>query len=154
MPFTPKEISYMRSQGYGRLATVGPNGEPHNVPVSFQFDDGNGVIEITGRNMGRSQKYRNVLANDRVAFVVDDIPCRDPEVVRAVVVHGRARALTAGGKARRPHCDEEMIAIRPLRIISWGIEGDLSTGAHSRRIASEETVKAEKTEKAEEGARR
>ncbi|GAO10351.1 PPOX class F420-dependent oxidoreductase [Streptomyces lydicamycinicus] len=138
MPFTPKEIAYLRSQGYGRLATVGAYGEPHNVPVSFLFDEDDGVIEITGRNMGRSRKYRNVLANDKVSFVVDDIPCRDPEVVRAVIIHGRARALATGGKARRAQCDEEMIVIRPMRIISWGIEGSLATGVHSRRVTIEE----------------
>ncbi|KAA6212484.1 PPOX class F420-dependent oxidoreductase [Streptomyces albofaciens JCM 4342] len=138
MPFTQKEITYLRAQGYGRLATVGAYGEPHNVPVSFEIDEERGTIEITGRDMGRSRKFRNVAKNDKVAFVVDDVPCRDPEVVRAVVIHGTAEALPTGGREHRPHCADEMIRIHPRRIVTWGIEGDLSTGVHARKVTAED----------------
>ncbi|MEV0266954.1 PPOX class F420-dependent oxidoreductase [Streptomyces sp. NPDC050617] len=122
MPFSAQQIAYLRQQGYGRLATVGVSGEPHNVPVSFEVDAERGTIEITGRGMGESRKFRNVRADGRVSFVVDDIPSRDPEVVRAVVIHGIAEALDTGGRERRPHCADEMIRIHPRRVIAWGIE--------------------------------
>ncbi|MFL5881601.1 MAG: pyridoxamine 5'-phosphate oxidase family protein, partial [Actinomycetota bacterium] len=32
--FTPPEIAYLTSQGLARLATVGPDGRPHVVPVT------------------------------------------------------------------------------------------------------------------------
>ncbi|TMD79562.1 MAG: PPOX class F420-dependent oxidoreductase, partial [Chloroflexi bacterium] len=32
--FTQQEIEYMASQRLGRLATVGPHGQPHVVPVA------------------------------------------------------------------------------------------------------------------------
>jgi nitroimidazol reductase NimA-like FMN-containing flavoprotein (pyridoxamine 5'-phosphate oxidase superfamily) len=36
--FTPDEIAYLQSQRLGRLATVGPDGQPHVVPVSFRYN--------------------------------------------------------------------------------------------------------------------
>ena len=38
--FTPPEIAYLTSQGLARLATVGPDGQPHVVPVTFAFNIG------------------------------------------------------------------------------------------------------------------
>ena len=34
--FTNEEIEYLNSQLLGRLATVGPDGQPHAVAVSFR----------------------------------------------------------------------------------------------------------------------
>ncbi len=36
--FTPDEIAYLQGQRLGRLATVGPDGQPHVVPVSFRYN--------------------------------------------------------------------------------------------------------------------
>ncbi|UQA92608.1 PPOX class F420-dependent oxidoreductase [Streptomyces halobius] len=119
--FTPQEIAYIRTQTYGRLATVDARGEPHVTPVGFFFDAENGLIDIVGRDMGNSRKYRNVQRNGRVAFVIDDIPCRDPETVRAVVVRGTAQALVTGGRSHVPVCADEMIRIHPARVVSWGL---------------------------------
>ena len=46
--FTPAEITYPQSQRLGRLATVGPNGQPHVVPVAFRYHSGRDAIEIGG----------------------------------------------------------------------------------------------------------
>ena len=34
--FTPEELAYLAGQRLGRLATVGPDGAPHVMPVSFR----------------------------------------------------------------------------------------------------------------------
>ncbi len=73
MAFTDFELEYLRSQRLGRLATLTPGGTLQNSPVGFQVDEGAGVIEIWGRDMGNTRKFHNVAANGEVAFVVDDL---------------------------------------------------------------------------------
>ncbi len=36
--FTPEEINYLQSQRLARIATVGPDGQPHVVPVGFRYN--------------------------------------------------------------------------------------------------------------------
>jgi tRNA (cmo5U34)-methyltransferase len=73
MTFKQHEIDYLRRADLGRLATIGRNGTPQNSPVGFTYNEQLGTIDIAGYQMSRSQKYRNIATNDRVAFVVDDI---------------------------------------------------------------------------------
>src|SRR5207249_1740978 len=37
--FTEEEIEYLRSQALARIATVGPDGHPHVIPVTFRFNE-------------------------------------------------------------------------------------------------------------------
>ncbi len=37
--FTAAELDFLRSQRIGRLATVGPSGWPHVVPVMYTMND-------------------------------------------------------------------------------------------------------------------
>jgi len=57
--FTEQERAYLAEQRLGRLATVGPNGQPHVVPTSFRFDPVEGVIDIGGHNIAGSKKFRD-----------------------------------------------------------------------------------------------
>ena len=52
-----------------------------------------GHIDIGGRDFAKSRKFRNVKANPRVAFVVDDV--LPPWKPRCVQVRGLAEALDA-----------------------------------------------------------
>jgi PPOX class F420-dependent enzyme/OxyR family protein len=83
MAFTEQEIAYVQSQGLGRLATVGADGQPDVVPVAVEFDGTflwvGGSPEVTG-----TRKFRNVAAgNSRVSLVIDDMQCLDPFIARA-----------------------------------------------------------------------
>jgi pyridoxamine 5'-phosphate oxidase family protein len=120
--FTEAEISYLQTPQLGRLATVGPDGQPHVVPVGYRYNAGEDTIDIGGRGFASSKKYRDVLANSRVAFVVDEIVSTDPWRIRGIEVRGLADVLPNGGKDRGPAFDNEMIRVRPRRIVSWGIE--------------------------------
>ena len=71
--FTPAEIEYLKSQRLGRLATVNSKGEPHVVPVSFRYNAELDTIDIGGRNMASTKKYRDAARQGKVAFVVDDV---------------------------------------------------------------------------------
>lgn len=123
MVFTPEELEYLRSQRLGRLATLATDGTLQNSPVGFQVDAEAGAIVIGGRDMGGTRKFRNVAANGRVAFVVDDIASLDPWTVRGVEVRGVAEALT-GQEPPNRFMSGEMIRIHPRRVISWGLSPD------------------------------
>ncbi len=129
MVFTDGELAYLRSQRLGRLATLAPDGTLQNNPVGFSVDEQAGVIDIGGLNLGETRKFRNVAANDQVAFVVDDIASVDPWVVRCFEVRGTAEALTRQTPAS-PYMSPEVIRIHPRRIISWGMGQD---GSESSR---------------------
>jgi pyridoxamine 5'-phosphate oxidase family protein len=118
-PFTETELAYLRSQRLGRLATVDEHGAPQNNPVGF-FVRADGTIDIGGRRMGASRKFRNVAKNDQVAFVVDDLASVKPWHVRGIEIRGRAEALTDVEPAGRGY-SSEIIRIHPTRIFSWGL---------------------------------
>jgi pyridoxamine 5'-phosphate oxidase family protein len=119
--FSAAEHAYLDSQRLGRLATVAGNGQPQNNPVGFFVNDELGVVDIGGRAMGQTKKFRNAQANPLVSFVVDDLASVKPWHVRGVEVRGRAEALTDW---EPPHAgySKEAIRIHPERIISWGLD--------------------------------
>jgi pyridoxamine 5'-phosphate oxidase family protein len=128
MTFTEAEVDYLRSQRLGRLATVQPDGSPQVSPVGFAVDAGLGTIDIGGWNMAASRKFRNVSANGRAAFVVDDIASLDPRRVRCVEIRGDAEAdfEPGGSGADSPSA---IIRLHPRRIISWGLGPDANEGS-------------------------
>jgi pyridoxamine 5'-phosphate oxidase family protein len=119
--FTQAELDYLAMQRLGRLATAGPGGTLQNNPVSFQVNAAEGTVDIGGWNMAASQKFRNVRANGRVAFVVDDLVSVQPWTVRGLEIRGHAEALT-GAEPPQSFMSGEIIRIHPERIFSWGIE--------------------------------
>jgi pyridoxamine 5'-phosphate oxidase family protein len=134
--FTPAEVTYLQSQRLGRLATVGPDAQPHVVPVSFRYNPAHDVIEIGGHGgFTKRKKYRDIIRNPRVAFVVDDVPSVNPWTVRGVEIRGHAEAVATGGTEIGPGFDSEMIRIRPKRIASWGIDTHWAASPNVRSVA-------------------
>ena len=70
--FTDAEYRYIPAHRRGRLATMGPGDAPQVHPVPFIIDGDTGYIEIGGRHLRDSQKYRNIRRDPRVSLVVDD----------------------------------------------------------------------------------
>ena len=99
--FTPPEIDYLTSGGLARLATVGPDGQPHVVPVTFFFNAEQDTIDIGGVDFGNTKKWRDAQGNPKVTFLLDDV-LRDPRRARALEVRGRAEAVATGGAAINP----------------------------------------------------
>lgn len=128
--FAAAEIAYLMSQPLGWLATLGKSGELHVVPARFRYDPDHDSLDVTGRLMGRSKKFRDVQEDERASFVVDD--AAGPSRPRGVEVRGRAEAVR-GGDRITPGADPEFIRLRPARIVSWGIDTD-ATHPHSRRV--------------------
>ena len=122
--FTTAEIAYLQSQRLGRLATVGPDGQPHVVPVAFRYNPERDTIDIGGHGFAQRKKFRDVQRNPRVAFVVDDLASISPWRARMLEVRGQAEILTEGGQTIQPGFDPEMFRLHPRRIVSFGIDGE------------------------------
>lgn len=119
--FTDAEIAYLQSQRLGRLATVDAQGNPHVVPVSFRYNAQEETIDIGGYDLASTKKYRDALAHERVAFVVDDV--EPPWHLRMIEVRGNAQALSQGGRDISENFPADILRITPTRIISFGING-------------------------------
>lgn len=132
--FTDEEILYLREQRLGRLATVGPDGQPHVVPVGFRLNADLGTIDIGGHDFANRKKFRDVQRNPRVAFVVDDLVSVSPWRVRGIEVRGEAAILATGGAEIGPGFDPVMFRIRPRRISHWGLDDAQPLGSNARTV--------------------
>ena len=128
--FSDDELAYLAEPRLGRLATIGPDGLPHIVPLSWSYNPALDTIDIGGRDFARTRKFRNVQANPRVALVIDDVV--PPWQPRAVMVRGSAEALqdAAGADGERLG---PIIRVHPTEVISWGLDGN----THDRQPATE-----------------
>lgn len=100
MLFTASELEFLRSQRIARLATVGPAGWPHVVPVMYSIDE-EGAFEFDVDGV----KLRNLSSEPRAAIVVDAMGPK-----RGVSMQGRAELI--GSKRAR---------LKPVRKFSWGL---------------------------------
>lgn len=120
MTFTAEELAYLEGQRLGRMATLRANGALQVNPVAAYYNAALGTLDIGGRDMANSQKFRNVRDNGRIAIVFDDIVSVEPWRVRCLEIRGHATALTdpPDSAARAPGA---IIRIHPERVIGWGI---------------------------------
>ncbi len=131
--FSALEIEYLATQKLGRLAVVGPDGAPFVTPVGFRYNAESDTIDIGGHGMLKSKKWRDVVTEPRVAFVVDDV--LPPWQPRVVEVRGRAVRLTGPGTAFSSGYDEALIRIKPDLIRSFGlVAGRPRRQSNSRRV--------------------
>jgi len=119
--FTETEIAYLASQRLGRLATVQESGVLQVSPVGFSYNPATSTIDISGYNLMKSQKFRNIARNGRAAFVVDDLVSVQPWRVRCIEIRGVAEAIEGE--------DAPMIRLHPKRVIAFGID-EPDTEAH------------------------
>lgn len=127
--FTHAEIQYLNGQPLGRIASVGPHGRPHVMPVAVFYDPETEsiVIGIAG-DMAASKKFRDAQRRPDVAIVVDDLAAVDPWTPRGIEIRGRAETYTEGGEevgkrlAAPFPFKAAWIRIRPRRVLAWGID--------------------------------
>jgi pyridoxamine 5'-phosphate oxidase family protein len=120
--FSAAEITYLESNTMGRLATIGADGRPHLVPLTYRFNPDEDTIDIGGVDFGTSKKWRDMLQNPHVAFLVDDA---SPAGAHAIEIRGDAEPHFQGGESinsRFPNFKPEFVRVRPHRIVSWGLE--------------------------------
>ncbi|MEP7194690.1 MAG: PPOX class F420-dependent oxidoreductase [Actinomycetota bacterium] len=114
-------IEYLASQRLGRLATAGADQKPHVVPTSFRYDTELGTVDVGGRRMEATKKYRDVQANGWAAIVIDDLASIDPWTPRMLEIRGRAEAFPTGGADLGPGFGEAFIRIYPEKVNSFGL---------------------------------
>jgi pyridoxamine 5'-phosphate oxidase family protein len=112
--FTQAELTYLQSERrLARLATVGPDGTPHVTPVGMWTLDADAeIIEVSGRDLAATKKFRDIARTHRAAIVIDDL-VPEPWQPRGVEIRGRAEAITD---------PQPRIRIHPERIIGWGLD--------------------------------
>jgi len=133
--FSQAEVDYLASQRLARIATAGPNGQPHVVPVSFRYNPDTDTIDVGGHGFAQRKKYRDVQSNPRVGIVIDDLASIDPWRPRMIEVRGVAEVLPTGGETIGRGFDPPMFRIHPKRIISIGIEGEGPYGLNARSVS-------------------
>ena len=121
MSFSEPELAFLSSQAVGRLATVQPDGTLQVNPVGFTYNPELDTFDIGGFRLSASRKFRNVAANGRAAFVLDDVPSIDPLRVRCLEIRGHAEVITSTGQTQEG-LDGALIRLHPERIISFGID--------------------------------
>jgi pyridoxamine 5'-phosphate oxidase family protein len=123
--FTSNELEYLASQRLGRIATVGPDGQPHVVPTSFRYNPEYDAIDVGGMRMSQTKKLRDVQRTGRASIVVDDV--LPPWQPRMIEVRGTAVVEPSGGKAFGEQFEDTIVRIRPTRIIAFGMDPDQPT---------------------------
>lgn len=121
------EIEYLKTQRIARIATASISSsdglvQPDVVPVGFDFDGE--FLYVSGMNLLKSTKYKNVLKNRNVAVVVDDLKTVDPWDPRGIRIYGDADVVTrqSGYMDQTNHSEHHYIRIRPIKKWSWGID--------------------------------
>ncbi len=128
--FTEDELEYLAQQRLGRIATVGPQGQPHVVPTSFRYNAEQDAIDVGGLRMSQTKKLRDVQRTGRASIVIDDV--LPPWQPRMIEIRGTAAVVPEGGKALNERFEDTIVRIRPRRIISFGIDsGDAAANARS-----------------------
>jgi pyridoxamine 5'-phosphate oxidase family protein len=125
--FTEEELKYLQTQRLGRLATVNERGEPQVAAVGFRYNPELDTIDVGGRDMANTQKFRNIARNGLVSFLVDDV--LPPWKTRSMEIRGTAQALSEGGQSISPSMSPALIRITPRRIIFWDATNDPPTGS-------------------------
>jgi pyridoxamine 5'-phosphate oxidase family protein len=131
--FTEAEIAYLQSKTMCRLATIGADGRPHLIPLTYRFNAEEDAIDIGGVDFGNTKKWRDMLHNPHVAVLVDDAA---PGRADAVEIRGDAEPHLTGGELinpRFPNFKPEFVRVRPHRIISWGLDSE-GFSPHARNV--------------------
>ena len=116
--FAEHELAYLHSgRRLARIATVGADGTPHVVPVGWTHNAELDTIDVGGRDLPGTKKYRDVARAGRAAIVIDDLASVDPWRPRGIEIRGRAQAIEA---------PTALIRIHPERVVSWGLGGERS----------------------------
>ena len=108
--FTDDEVSFLTQSRLARVATASIEGQPHVVPVVYEFDGM--AFYFTGWNLEKSLKFRNLVENKKVAMVIDDLLTVCPWKPRGLEVRGMAEL---GKEDGRPY-----VKVTPLVKRSWG----------------------------------
>lgn len=129
-----KVLAFVRSQRVARVATVGRDGVPHNVPIC--------AVALGGRlyfaSEAKARKVRNVRRNPAVALAFDHYT-ENWKQLAGVMIVGQAAIIDQGAPFRRARQalyrkyrsyarvapieegDSVIVCITPIDSFSWGL---------------------------------
>lgn len=124
--FTDHELSYLKSQMLGRIATVDEKGRPRVVPTGFSLNSSNHTIELSGHNFAATRRVSDVRTHPHVAFVVDDVPNPEQWNARGVMIRGIATLHEPDEANTLPAfmSGNPWMSIQPTSIHSWGLDDE------------------------------
>ena len=136
--FTEAELSFLTRIRVARLATADAAGQPHVIPIVFAIDGQTLYTPVDEKPKrvapNQLKRVRNLLANPRVAIVVDEYD-EDWTRLAWVLVMGKGEIVEGGEvhaagirllQDKYPQYDvmplehRLLIVVTPLRITSWG----------------------------------
>lgn len=135
---SPPQSRLLATARVGHLATADATGVPHVIPVCYAFD-GRVIYSVLDQkpkriSIKRLRRVRNILANPKVALVVDHYE-EDWGRLWYILVTGEAELLPAGDEQagavgllrekyqqyREMAIDQNpVIKITPTKVVSWG----------------------------------
>ena len=122
--FIDAERVYLRQRTMGRLATVGRDGRPHVIPLTFHYNPEEDAIDLGGIDFAAGKKWRDASRNPKITILVDDA---SPHGARAIEIRGDAELHATGGESinpRFPSFVPQFMRVRPRRIVSLGLEDE------------------------------
>jgi pyridoxamine 5'-phosphate oxidase family protein len=108
--FSEDEVAFIVQSRLARVATASREGQPHVVPVVYEFDGS--AFYFAGWRLEKSLKFKNLVENKKVAMVIDDVVTVSPWRPRGVEVRGFAELMAEGGRA--------YVKVTPEVKRSWG----------------------------------
>lgn len=114
-PFSEAELRFLTSPNgpLGRIATIGPDGTPHVVPSGWAYNEVLGTVDVTGRDVETTKKFRDVMRNARAAIVIDGVAPGEGWRPWAMEIAGHAEAIPG---------PPALIRIHANRVRSWGLD--------------------------------
>ncbi len=96
--FSDAELAYLTGERrLARIATVGKDGTPHVVPVGWRLNAEKDTIDVGGRQLEASQKFRDIARSGRAAIVIDDLASTNPGGP------GRSKCAAGGKPSQSPN---------------------------------------------------
>lgn len=120
--FTAAEVEYLQRLTMCRFATVGADGQPHVIPVTFHYNADEEVIDIGGIDFATGKAWRDAGRNPRVTVLIDDAA---PGAAHAIEIRGDGEPHQTGGESinpRFPAFVPQFVRVRPRYVVSWGLE--------------------------------
>jgi nitroimidazol reductase NimA-like FMN-containing flavoprotein (pyridoxamine 5'-phosphate oxidase superfamily) len=126
------EERFFRRHEVARLATIGPKGLPHIVPVCYVYHSGAFWVATDYE----TRKYRNLQENKNVALLVD----MGEWSTTGIMIQGKATIFEKGPEFREVYPiffkkfdwvradpweegEAPFLRIEPVRKVSWGLKG-------------------------------
>lgn len=136
--FTEAQINFLSRMRVARLATADAQGQPHVIPIVFAIAGERIFTPLDGKPKraapGELKRVRNLLANPKVAIVVDEYD-EDWTRLAWVMIRGTGEIVETGewydlGKrlleakypqyGAMPLDNRPLIAVTPWSVLSWG----------------------------------